>query len=117
MISGIAPSMFAAIVVLTPAQPNEISSRTRQCARQRPRPPYASGISQFISPVSHAFLQISVGNVPFSSSSPATGTISLRVNSRAVSINCFSSSENSKLGILGSIAPDPGVTCRFCADA
>jgi hypothetical protein len=29
----------------------------------------------------------------------ATGTISLRANSRAVSISCFSSSENSKLGM------------------
>ena len=69
MMIGIAPSMFAAIDVLTPVQPYEISSSTRQCARQeRPRPPTASGISLFIRPVSQAFLQISVGKVPCSSS-------------------------------------------------
>src|SRR6185503_7144036 len=52
-----------------------------------------------MSPVSQAFLQMSFGNVPCSSSSAATGTISLRANSRAVSMSCFSSSEKSKLGM------------------
>src|SRR5450755_1047490 len=50
-------------------------------------------------PVSQPFLQISTGNFPCSSISPATGMISLRANSRAVSLSCFSSSENSKLGM------------------
>ena len=50
-------------------------------------------------PVSQAFLQIASGNVPCSSSAPATGMISLRVNSRAVSVSCFSSSDSSKLGM------------------
>ena len=51
MMIGIVPSMLAASVVLTPVQPYEISSSTRQCARHdRPRPPYASGSSQFMRP-------------------------------------------------------------------
>ena len=41
----------------------------------------------FMSPVSQAFLQISAGNLPvLVAAAPATGTISLRANSRAVSI-------------------------------
>src|SRR5450432_3829178 len=56
-----------------------------------------------MSPVSQPFRQISLGKVPSSSSWPATGTISLRANSRAVSINCCCSSEKSKLGIAVSI--------------
>ena len=83
--SGVAPSEFAAIDVLMPEQPNETSSWTRQLSRQLPpSPPYASGISMFISPVSHAFFRISRGNSPVSSWWPAFGMISLRVNSRAV---------------------------------
>src|SRR3984885_8900131 len=66
--SGVAPSEFAAIDVLSPEQPNETSSCTRQLSRQLPpSPPYASGISTFIRPVSHAFLKISRGNSPVSS--------------------------------------------------
>src|SRR6185312_14786910 len=60
-------------------------------------------------PVSQAFLQISDGNVPCSSSSPATGMISLRVNSRAVSMSCFSSSDGSKLGMSPRISLFRGV--------
>src|SRR6185312_11838459 len=62
-------------------------------------------------PVSQAFLQISDGNVPCSSSSPATGMISLRVNSRAVSVSCFSSSDRSKLGMCPRISLFRGVRC------
>ena len=50
-------------------------------------------------PVSQPFWQISLGKIPSSSSWPATGMISLRVNSRAVSISCCCSSVKSKLGI------------------
>src|SRR3954467_1747010 len=50
-------------------------------------------------PVSQPLEQISLGKMPSSSRWPATGTISLRANSRAVSISCCCSSEKSKLGI------------------
>src|SRR5271170_2821584 len=63
--SGVAPSELAAIDVLIPEQPNETSSCTRQLSRHvPPRPPYASGISTFMRPVSQAFLKISRGNSP-----------------------------------------------------
>src|SRR5215470_17527361 len=66
--SGVAPSEFAAIDVLMPEQPNETSSCTRQLSRQLPpRPPYASGTSMFMSPVSQARFRISRGNSPVSS--------------------------------------------------
>src|SRR3569623_2118646 len=65
---GVAPREFAAIDVLLPEQPNDTSSCTRQLSRHvPPRPPYASGSSMFIRPVSKAFLKISRGNSPVSS--------------------------------------------------
>src|SRR5262245_24963717 len=68
-----------------PEQPNDTSSCTRQLSRQLPpSPPYCSGISTFISEVSQARFRISRGTSPVSSKCPAFGTISLRVNSRAV---------------------------------
>src|SRR5688572_2479552 len=91
--SGIAPSEFAAIDVLTPAQPNATSSCTRQLSTQLPpRPPYSAPTSMFIRPVSHAFFITSRGNSPVSSQWPALGMISLRVNSRAVWIRACCSS-------------------------
>ena len=90
---GVAPSEFAAIEVLMPEQPYETSSWTRQLSRQvPPRPPYASGISMFIRPVSQAFFRSSRGNSPVSSKWAAFGMISLRVKSRAVCASAFCSS-------------------------
>src|SRR6202162_6573820 len=64
---------------------------------ERPSPPTSSGISAFISPISQACSQISLGNVPCSSSFCATGMIFSRVNLRAVSTSlcCSSVSEKS----------------------
>ena len=65
MSSGIAPSMLAASVVLTPAQPQAISSRIIECVRHdSPRPPYASGTSKFIRPSSKALFRSRWGTCP-----------------------------------------------------
>src|SRR3954447_995724 len=68
---------------------------------ESPRPPTSSGISAFISPISQACSQISLGKVPCSSSFCATGMIFSRVNLRAVSTSlCCSSVSEKSMGAL-----------------
>src|SRR3954466_176884 len=68
---------------------------------ESPRPPTSCGISAFISPISQACSQISLGKVPCSSSFCATGMIFSRVNLRAVSTSlCCSSLSEKSMGAL-----------------
>src|SRR5436190_979841 len=59
----------------------------------------------FVRPTPHAFSRISLGNVPCSSSLPATGMISFLANSRAVSTRAFCSSVRLRSNGMGRSLP------------
>jgi hypothetical protein len=93
MITGAAPSVFAMIDTVTPAQPHESSSPISMPSKQgSARPPCSSGMWTFISPSSCAFAMTSAGWVACSSYSAARGRISCSANSRASARSAFCSS-------------------------